>query len=147
MARPMDWEIGVNRAERALDGAAAAMFAAAAGFALWAAGLGIGVATAAAAAAFLAAKFGLGTITPETRTYPMPDFSPAAIESIPEAPGGADDELFLEDKLVEVSPDARVVRLFGPSQSHHLSDHARPEPPDASQALSDALAELRRSLR
>ena len=143
---PMEWGIGVNRAEQAVDGAAAAMFAAAVGFGFWAVESGIGIATAAAAAAFLAAKFGLGLIAPETRTYPMPAISPAAIDTIPESPGDADDELILEDKLVEVSPDARVVRLFSPSQSHR-SGHPGQAPPDASQALSEALAELRRSLR
>ncbi|MEO5613210.1 MAG: hypothetical protein ABIT68_10785 [Sphingomicrobium sp.] len=142
----MEWGIGVDRAEQAMDGAAAAMFAAAVGFGLWAVESGIGIAMAAAAATFLAAKLGLGLIVPETRTYPMPAISPVAIDTITEAPGGADDELTLEDKLVEVSPDARVIRLFGPSQSHH-SGHPGQAPPDASQALSEALAELRRSLR
>ena len=142
----MEWGIGVDRAEQALDGAAAAMFAAAVGFGFWAIESGNGIAMAAAAAAFLAAKFGLGLITAETKTYPMPAISPAAIDTIAEAPGGADDELILEDKLVEVSPDARVVRLFGPSQSHR-SNHPGQAPPDGSQALSEALAELRRSLR
>ena len=142
----MEWGIGVDRAEQAMDGAAAAMFAAAVGFGLWAVESGIGIAMAAAAATFLAAKLGLGLIVPETRTYPIPAISPVAIDTIAEAPGGADDELTLEDKLVEVSPDARVVRLFGPSQSHY-SGHPGQAPPDASQALSEALAELRRSLR
>ena len=77
----------------------------------------------------------------------------------------ADAPLVLDDILAELGPDSRVVRLFdrkamptaGQLQSRiddHLRDGApRSAPPDASapsdasQALSAALAELRRSLR
>jgi len=67
--------------------------------------------------------------------------------------------LELDDILAQIGPDSRVVRLFDrkamptPGQlrtriDSHLQQatpsHAQP---DASQALSDALAELRRSLR
>jgi hypothetical protein len=67
--------------------------------------------------------------------------------------------LELEDVLAELRPDSRVVRLFDrramptPGQlksriDHHLSQESSPAAQsDASQALSDALAELRRSLR
>jgi hypothetical protein len=77
--------------------------------------------------------------------------------------------LVLDDILAELGPEARVVRLFdrrampqpkltpGQLQSRiadHLADGASLSAPsnpavapDASQALSDALAELRRSLR
>jgi hypothetical protein len=70
-----------------------------------------------------------------------------------------EDPLVLDDILAEMGPDARVVRLFDrkamptPGQlksriDDHLSEGAPPAAPsDASQALSDALAELRRSLR
>ena len=67
--------------------------------------------------------------------------------------------LELDDILAEIGPDSRVVRLFDrkamptPGQlktriDSHL-EQAAPSlaQPDASQALSDALAELRRSLR
>ena len=69
------------------------------------------------------------------------------------------DELLLEDILAEIGPNSRVVRLFDPATLptpgqlnarivRHLNDGASPAaPPDASQALYDALAELRRSLR
>jgi hypothetical protein len=69
------------------------------------------------------------------------------------------DPLILDDILAEIGPDARVVRLFdrramptpGQLKSRidcHL-DQGSPKSgaSDASQALSDALAELRRSLR
>jgi hypothetical protein len=70
-----------------------------------------------------------------------------------------EDPLVLDDILAEMGPDARVVRLFDrkamptPGQlklriDDHLSEGSPPAAPsDASQALSDALAELRRSLR
>jgi hypothetical protein len=67
--------------------------------------------------------------------------------------------LVLDDILAELGPDSRVVRLFDrkamptPGQlksriDDHLEQGALPAAPaDASKALSDALAELRRSLR
>jgi hypothetical protein len=69
------------------------------------------------------------------------------------------DPLVLDDILAELGPDARVVRLFDrkamptPGQlKSQIDTHLSQASPsagasDASQALSDALAELRRSLR
>ena len=69
------------------------------------------------------------------------------------------DPLVLDDILAELGPDSRVVRLFDPAAmptpgqlKGRIDDHLRqgapaPAYPDAAQALSDALAELRRSLR
>jgi hypothetical protein len=71
----------------------------------------------------------------------------------------ASNALVLDDILTELGPDSRVVRLFDPKAmptpaqlKTRIDDHlGRGSPPvplsDASQALSDALAELRRSLR
>ena len=70
-----------------------------------------------------------------------------------------DEPLILDDILAEIGSDARVVRLFDrrsmptPGQlksriDGHLQQASTPTAPvDASQALSEALAELRRSLR
>lgn len=66
--------------------------------------------------------------------------------------------LVLDDVLKQIGPDSRVVRLFDhkamptPGQlksriDDHLGGVTPPAEADASQALSDALAELRRSLR
>jgi len=66
--------------------------------------------------------------------------------------------LELDDVLAEIGPESRVVRLFDrramptPGQlKTRIDDHLGAASPgaqsDASQALSDALAELRRSLR
>lgn len=75
------------------------------------------------------------------------------------APAADEDALFLEDVLAEIAPDSRVVQLFDPSAmptpgeiSDRTDRNARggrfhSPPPDASDALFQALAELRRSLR
>jgi hypothetical protein len=69
------------------------------------------------------------------------------------------DELVLDDILAELGPDSRVVRLFDPVAmptpgqlsariEQHLRGTAPPAAPaDASQALYEALSDLRRSLR
>ena len=68
-------------------------------------------------------------------------------------------ELLLDDPLPAADPDSRVVQLFADGRmptagqlkhriDRHLADGARPgTPSDASDALSEALAALRRSLR
>lgn len=69
-----------------------------------------------------------------------------------------DEELLLEDMLPEIAPDSRVIRLFDPAAmptagelqsriDRHLQDREESAYPDAAQALNDALADLRRSLR
>lgn len=72
---------------------------------------------------------------------------------------GQQEPLILDDILAEIGPDSRVVRLFDrkamPTPGNlksRIGDHleqgrSASAPHDASQALSDALAELRRSLR
>jgi hypothetical protein len=71
----------------------------------------------------------------------------------------SEEPLVLDDILAELGPDARVVRLFDrqamptPGQlksriDSHLEQGSAPAvPADASKALSEALAQLRRSLR
>lgn len=71
----------------------------------------------------------------------------------------SEDELLLDDVLGALGPDSRVVRLFAPGDlptpgqlqsriDRHLQARRAPQPiPDASEALSEALAQLRRSLR
>lgn len=75
------------------------------------------------------------------------------------APASAAGVLELDDILAGLAPDSRVVRLFDPSAmptpgqlKARIDRHIDRAPAatgtaDASQALSDALAELRRSLR
>jgi hypothetical protein len=71
----------------------------------------------------------------------------------------AEDELVLDDILAKLGDNSRVVRLFDPKATptpgqlnariqHHLrQDGAPAAPQDASQALFDALTQLRASLR
>lgn len=73
-------------------------------------------------------------------------------------PPPADDALVLDDILAELGPNSRVVRLFDPAamptagqlkariDRHLAGESAVASPPDASAALHEALAELRRSL-
>jgi hypothetical protein len=143
----MDWASEDNRAEWAVDVVAAAIFAGAVGFATWAVALDAGQATAFIAAAFLVSYVGLRRVSAGERDYALPAFPLETFEPRPEAQGEATGELILQDMLAKVTPQDRVVRLFGASQSHLHSNHSKPAPPDASQALSDALSELRRSLR
>ena len=68
-------------------------------------------------------------------------------------------ELLLDDPLAEAAPDSRVIQLFADGRmpnagqlkskiDRHLADNGKPLPAaDASDVLSEALAELRRSLR
>jgi hypothetical protein len=104
-----------------------------------------------------------------TESYFLPGFEPADLpnhsqelvlteEMIIERPAaGPGEELVLDDVLAEIEPDSRVVRLFDPRQMPtpgelraNIDRHLRPDRsaanPDATQALSEALAELRRSL-
>ena len=138
----MDLEIASDWAERAVDVAAATVFAAAVGFAAWALAATNGPATAAGAApAFLLAYAILRRLPPDERIYALPGFELPVFEPVPEREG---DELLLDDMLDCVEPDARVVRLFDPAQAFTGKPVAAP---DASEALSEALAQLRRSLR
>jgi hypothetical protein len=105
-------------------------------------------------------------------TFPVPIFDLGAMKPVElcelvlteaqrlkpvEQPPRLEEPLELNDVLHEVGPDARVVRLFDPSAmptpaqlkariDRHLEAGLPPASPDASQALYDALAELRRSL-
>lgn len=159
------------RIERILDAVAAVILAAAAGYSAMRLSLGVGVAAAAAGLSLCLALALLHAVRPNGR-FRLAEF---ALADVPEQPGelllseadrlpGEDPdpspELLLDDVLAQLGPDSRVVRLFDPAAmptpgelrariDRHLdSSVARTAPPpDASQALHDALAELRRSLR
>lgn len=71
----------------------------------------------------------------------------------------AADELLLDDIVERIGPDSRVVQLFDPKRMptpgelraridrHLVAGTVQPPPPDATQALHQAIEELRRSLR
>lgn len=162
--------------EHWMDGAAATAFMAATAFALAKLAPQLGVAIVGISVLALAGCWGALQLVARERHWRVPSFdlvdcdSDAGEEELAElvltleqvvhpaaAPEG--DELLLDDILGAVRPDSRVVRLFAPGElptpgqlkisiDRHLQSRTGPPPiPDATQALSEALAELRRSLR
>lgn len=113
-------------------------------------------------------------IPAEARQLDLSTFEPALVRSgeafddvllldqpLVEAETGAVAELLLDDPLPVPAPDSRVVILFAGGRmptagqlkhriDRHLAEGARPAPDgaiDAADTLSEALAELRRSMR
>ncbi len=129
-------------AERAVDVAAAALFAAAIAFAARTAAMaGPPAIAAVAATGFLLAYAILRRLPAAEPEFDLPNFALSEFEPVAVPERSA--ELLLDDKLGELEPDARVVRLFDPAPAPAGAS----EPLDASEALSHALEELRRSLR
>ncbi len=93
--------------------------------------------------------------------YRMPQFARLALDlDAPDDPPAEHAELLLDDVLAPVEPGSRVISLFDrqPVRSSnglhspvpsHLRSAVRPipTPPDATEALHEALASLRQSLR
>ena len=164
----------ISRIEKNVDRAASALFATATAYAAFA-WLGpqarpsmlIAVAVGIAAVAYLLSFRILNAVQPETPRLHVPVFDVRQIDSLeptelllteryePLAAVTEDDPLVLDDILEELGADSRVVRLFDPAAmptpgqlNARIERHlVRDIPQDASQALHDALAELRRSLR
>lgn len=128
----MKW--GPGNMGKAVDVAAAAVFAAAVAFA--ASALASGPAAALIAPfAFVAVYRGLGRVDANPPCA-LPEFVLTPIDAPPPAAGEA--------------ADKKVVRLFDPRQLAIARPSAASPggvPEDAGQALSDALAQLKRSLR
>ncbi|HMI41249.1 MAG TPA: hypothetical protein VK485_08500 [Sphingomicrobium sp.] len=104
----------------------------------------------AASLTFLAAYLLLKRIGDDPTDLPLSEFAPTEIEVQPEP-----EALLLDDILASMGPNSRVVRLFAPNQmptagqlkqriDQHIGD-ARDS--DAADALHQALADIRRSLR
>jgi hypothetical protein len=150
----------VERIESAMDAGAALLLAAAVTYALWTIAAAQSVAAAGGIGAFAICLAGLRRI-PLAR--PCDEDAPRCVTPVADLLAEADrslahaeDELVLEDILAALGPDSRVVRLFEPGNmptpaqikariDHHLEGDGTAAP-DASQALHDALADLRRSL-
>lgn len=148
------------RIELAVDAGAAVMFAAAAAYAchaLWA-GPAVGAAlggSAAFALCFAALRkverFKFRLEGPTEAATPVTDLLAEADRSLSEREtAGTPDALILDDILAGPAPDSRVVRLFDvtamPTSGEPEAGPPPGAPADASQALYDALADLRRSL-
>jgi hypothetical protein len=138
----MDWASEDNSVEKAADIAASAVFAAAVGFAAGTLGLGALPTIFAAVAASCVAFMALRGVRIGNRDYDLAEFEPVPLEF-----AKAVDELVLDDVLESAAPDARVIRLFDPAHESERAARANTPHPDASQALTEALNELRRSLR
>jgi hypothetical protein len=157
-----------ERFEGAIDCAAAAIFAAAAGLSAFGFGLTVVlIATVAAASYFVSLKI-LRSIHAGSPDFALQPFEAVALPECAEMDElvltdadrlNADDELVLDDVLASLGEGSRVVRLFDPSAmptpgelkariDRHLDgpDDALLSP-DASKALHEALSELRRTLR
>ena len=153
----------VSRIESAADAAAATLFAAGVGYSLWAL-TRQATTTLAAMPAFALCLATLRRIEPVARGKDIPATEPAMTQ-VSSLLAEADrsiahsaDELVLDDILAALDPDSRVVRLFERDvpptpgalkqrTDEHLEGIIVTGPaPDASQALHDALADLRRSL-
>lgn len=121
---------------------------------------------AAGIATFLVAWVLLRRVGRSAERLPLPTFDTSPLEAellrVHEADCLAEpisEELLLDDKLESVNADSRVVRLFEPVGTptagelqaridRHLRVNASPAaPPDATQALHDAISALRQSLR
>ena len=157
----------VQKLERAVDSAASALFAGASAFAAyrWLAldltqpmlGAGAG---AAGLLAYVCCRRALGAVVAGASAHRVPVFDVRELEPFdPESFDDAPEPLLLDDVLAEPQPDSRVVRLFDaaamatPAElksriDRHLEGGATAaQSAEATQALHDALAELRRSLR
>jgi hypothetical protein len=166
----------IVRIESGIDRVASALFAGACGYAAftWLAGSALPVTGAEILVvfglAYVIALRALGTVRPERRKLAVPIFDVREVESLVPAPllthrveepaaSQSEDALVLDDILAKLGPDSRVVRLFDPAAmptagelksriDRHLDDEvSAQQDADAAQALHDALAELRRSIR
>ncbi|HEX5259528.1 MAG TPA: hypothetical protein VFW35_12215 [Sphingomicrobium sp.] len=164
----------ITRIEKNVDRAASALFAMAAAYAAFAClapqakpPMLLTVAVGVASLAYLLSFRILNAVQPEAPRLHVPVFDVRQIDALeptelllteryePFAAVAEDDPLVLDDILEELGPDSRVVRLFDPAAmptpgqlNARIERHLVGDPPqDASQALHDALAELRRSLR
>jgi hypothetical protein len=104
----------------------------------------------AASLAFLAAYLLLKRVGNDPAVLPMSGFAPAEIHVEPEP-----EALLLDDILASMGPDSRVVRLFAPDQmptagqlKERIDQHiGGARDCEAADALQQALADIRKSLR
>lgn len=107
-------------------------------------------------------EFDLGSVVATLETEPeeliLEDVLDELILEDELQPAIPEDELVLDNPLPHVEEDSRVIRLFDPAKmqtagelhariERHLQGASRPDLPDATQELHEALAALRQSLR
>lgn len=142
-----------ERIESAVDAGAATLLAAAVGYAFYHLAMGQMALAGGAAGAFALSFLGLRRIPPavdrferigrEQTATPVADLLAEADRSL----AHAEDELVLDDILAALNENSRVVRLFERDAMPIPADRGSAPGQDASQALHDALADLRRSLK
>ena len=147
----------IVRIEASVDSVAAAFYAAATALVLHLLNASNAYIAVGAAVAFAGCFYGLRSIEPEYVFFPQAAFEPRSFEALSldellltdVMPHDTADALVLDDVLAELGPDSRVVRMFDrdamPAPRQLRAE--KPSQADASQALHEALAELRRSLR
>jgi hypothetical protein len=155
----MSWAGNQHPFETLLEWGAPAMLAGASGWSAWSVGLGQGAAGAAAALALVSGRLVI-RIAGKADTVVTPQFDPASFE----ADVAVADELLLDDPLIGIPDDSRVVRLFALQDATpgelvlRIEDFLDRRPPrddaaavqqipDAGAALHSALANIRASLR
>ena len=155
----------VVQVERGVDAGAAMLFAAAVGYAVLTWSATPLLATLSAAIAMIGGFRALRAVPPEAAHFELEQFDGCNFEFtqieellLTDADRIDPPELLLDTALAHFGPESRVVRLFDPAAmptpaelkariDRHLDGSSQAAPADASQALYDALAELRRSLR
>lgn len=166
----MNWAARQHPVEAIVEWIAPIPLALAVGWAGWRLGLS-SIECAAAGVAALTAGFAALRLSGRNSDSGTFAFEPGAIEELTSAASGGQDVaveavLELEDVLVEVAPDSRVVQLFAASEptpgelvdriADFLGEAKRPmrvvsnestRAADASEALQAALANIRASLR
>jgi len=120
-----------QRIENGVDAAAALLLAGAVMYCATEFDLPVLLTTGWGVFSFLVCFWRLGLIGSPSDGFQLSDFARPAIQ--PDPP-----ELLLDDVLTDIGEDPRVVRLFDPSAAPQAA------PPHATQALYDALIELRR---
>ena len=159
-----------TRIERIVDGGAAMLFAGALAYAAFRIGTDGASAGAAGGLGFVGCLCALRRVQPEVPLFILGDldcidleFAAAELvltdaDRLNPPAAACSDELLLDRPLAHAGVGSRVVQLFEPAAmptagelkeriDRHLADCPQPGPADDSQALYDALAELRRSLR
>ena len=156
----MEWAGKPHPVEKLADWGAPIVLACAAAWASSSAGLPLAAKAATGVMALLAG------IVAMRMAGPAQLVGDASFEPVEFEPKGGEGELLLDDPLVEVAPDSRVVRLFARNDptpgelvlriSDYLSEQGKApvalDPPveqqvDASAALHAALANIRATLR
>jgi hypothetical protein len=128
----------IQRIELVFDAAAAVLLGASTALVLLQFDASNGYAAVGAVVVFAWGFYGLRSVEPESARHLLPQFSASDLHVDEPA------ELLLDDALTEIGPDSRVVRLFDCAA---MTASPGPDYPDASQALYDALAKLRHSVR